>query len=221
VTGHAVAGALRGLAPRKELVEHARQDCRRAAKCATRRLDQLRVARRLRDERQRIDVERADQAGVQALEVEHPDVAMHTRERLQDVSALLRGVHPRVARAHAGSDDLQPLQLAQIQEIEGGDAGGDAIRRHAGQFAARERELHDVEFLDDLVREPRIRARVQRECGQVMTIVVHDLADPIAHVAGDCLAFAEHLACDRVERVVIHADERAAQQVDAIEHESS
>ena len=35
----------------------------------------------------------------------------------------------------------------------------------------------------------------------------------------DRLAFAEHLARDGVERVVVHAHERAAQQVDAVEHE--
>ena len=105
---------------------------------------------RCRDVRERIDVERADDARIQALEVEHPDVPCRPGHRLEHVAALLRRVHARVVGAHGRRDDLQPLELAQIQKVERRDARGDAIRRHAGQLAARERERHEVELRDDL-----------------------------------------------------------------------
>src|SRR6185503_1855515 len=58
-----------------------------------------------------------------------------------------------------------------------------------------------------------------RKGGQVVTVVVHDLADAVAHVAGDSFAFAQYFAGDGIERVVVHADEGAAQQIDAVQHQ--
>ena len=110
------------------------------------------------DVRQRVDVERADDARIEALEIEHPDVAMHAGERFEHVPALLGGIHARVARRARSARRSSALQLAQVQEIERCDAGGDAIWRHAGQLAASERQRHDVELLDDLV------ARVAHRC---------------------------------------------------------
>ncbi len=48
-----------------------------------------------------------------------------------------------------------------------------------------------------------------------------DFADAIVNVALDRFAFAKHLASNGVERVVVHAHERAAHQIDAVEHEPS
>ncbi len=79
---------------------------------------------------------------------------------------------------------------------------------------------HQVEFLHDLVGEACIGARIKRERGQVVPVVVQDLADAIAvTLALHRLSFAEHLARDGIERIVVHAHERAAQQVDAVEHQ--
>ena len=157
------------LAPREQLVEHARQDRGLAAERAARRLDQVVAgARGVATYDERIDVERADDARIQALEVEHPDVAMQAGDAARARGRLVAPRDARVVERTLGATMLQPLQLAQIQEVERRDARSDAIRRHAGELAARERERHEVELLDDLVREPRVGARVQRERGQVV-----------------------------------------------------
>ncbi len=75
------------------------------------------------------------------------------------------------------------LQLRQIQEIERGDAGRDPIRRHAGELAARERELDEVQLRHDLEREARVGPRIERERRQIVPVVVQDLrrGDPAHH----------------------------------------
>src|ERR1017187_4972332 len=54
-----------------------------------------------------------------------------------------------------------------------------------------------------------------------MPVVARDLSNAITYIPGDSLPLAQHLARHRVERVIIHAYERAAQQVDAVQHEPS
>jgi len=137
------------------------------------------------------------------------------------VPALLRGVHARVVVAHGRRDHATPLELGEIQEVEGRDARRDAVRRHAGQAAACERERHEVELLDDLICEPCVGPRVLRERREIVRVVVLDLRDPVGSVARERLAFAKHLARDGVERVVVHAHERAAQKIDAVEHDAA
>ena len=53
-----------------------------------------------------------------------------------------------------------------------------------------------------------------------MAIVMRDLRDAILHLTTQGLAFAEHLTPHRIERIVIHADEGTAQQIDSIEHDA-
>ena len=56
------------------------------------------------------------------------------------------------------------LEFRQVQKIERRDARGDAIRRHARQLAAREREPHQIRASATIsIGEPRIRARIERE----------------------------------------------------------
>ena len=54
-----------------------------------------------------------------------------------------------------------------------------------------------------------------------MAVIVSDLGDAITHIAGDGLAFAENLARHGIERVIVHAYERAAQQIDAVENQAA
>ena len=137
------------------------------------------------------------------------------------MAALLRRVHARVVVAHGRRDDAAPLELREIQKVEGRDACRNAVGRHAGQAAPRECERHEVELLDDLIREPRVGARVFGERREIVRVVVLDLRDPVAGVADECLAFAEHFTCNRVERIIVHAHERAPQEVDAVEHDAA
>ena len=80
-------------------------------------------------------------------------------------------------------------------------------------------ERDEIQLLDDLEREPRIGARVQRKPRQIVLVTLQDFADAIVHIAFERFAFAEHFARNGVERVVVEAHERAAHQVDAVEHE--
>ncbi len=215
-----IAAALRRFAPREQIVEQLRQNRRFAAKArAAGCFDQIRIGRRIGRERERIDVERADQARIQTLEVEHPHVVVHARPRFEHVATGLRREHARVVAAHARRNDAALVELGEIQEVERRDAGGDAIRSHAGEFAARHRQRDQIQFLADLERKPRIGTGIQREARQILLVPLHDLADAIVRVAFQRLAFAQHFARHRIERVVVEAHERAADQIDAVEHE--
>ena len=107
-------------------------------------------------------------------------------------------------------DDATAFELGQIQKVERRDARCHAIGRHARQLTALERELHEVQALDDVEGESRIGARIAREGGKIMFVVMADLADTVAHFAGDSLAFAEDFARDGIERVIVHAHESSA-----------
>ena len=137
------------------------------------------------------------------------------------MAALLSGVHTGIAGTNGGRDDAEFLEFAEIEKVERCDAGRDAIRRHAGEETPRESEPHEIQFLHDLECESCVRARIEREGREIMAVIVSDLGDAIAHIAGDDLAFAENLARHRIERVIVHADERAAQQIDAVENQAA
>ena len=171
------------LAPRKKVIEHAGQDRRLPAKGTGGRADQVRIGRRIRDVGQRIDVERAYQARVQALEVKHPDVLVQPGHRLQHMPALLQGAAAAIARANAGRDDAELPQFAEVQEIERRNARRDPVRRHAGQLAAREGKRNDIEPRDDLKGESRVSSGIQREGCEVMAVVICNLRDAILYVA--------------------------------------
>ncbi len=72
-----------------------------------------------------------------------------------------------------------------------------------------------------MIGKARVGARVERERGEVVAIIVHDLRDAVVHVAGNGLTFPQHLARDRIERIVVHPYERAAKKIDAVEHQAA
>ncbi len=221
VRGDVVAGLLGRLAPRKQVIQHAGQDRGCAPECASGHLDEVVVRARCRDIGQWIDVERADDAGVQALEVEHPDVAMEPGAWLEDVASLLGGMNTRVIAAHGRSHDTPALELREIKKVEGGDTRRHPVGCHARKLTPRERQPDEVEFPGDLKSKARVSARVLCECRQVVLVVMDDLADAIADIATDRFAFSEHFSRHRVQRVVVHAHERATQQVDAVQHQAT
>ncbi len=118
VRGDVVVRLLRRFAAREQLIEQARQNRRFAAERAARRSDHIVFRRRRFAVRQRIDVERANDARIQAPEIEHPHVGVEPRDRLEHVTALLRGVNARVISSHGRRDDAFALELAQIEEVE-------------------------------------------------------------------------------------------------------
>ena len=219
-----VASLLRGLAAREQLVEHARQDRGLAPERAARRLDEVGAGRRARHVAEGVDVERADEARIQALEVEHPDVASAvpaygsstwppccaacTRESslrtvgatmprrsssLRDRESRRTRCSPRRGRASCRSSGCARMRAAP-------GSASRRCRRRAARRCAR------------IARTPRDRA-----CSCAGSRRDRDrAASPTQR-----LALAEHLTCDRVERIVVHAHERAAQQVDAVEHDAA
>src|SRR5690606_4928305 len=136
---------------------------RLAAESARRRADQAVLGHGFCNVGYWVDVEGANNAGVQALEVEDTDVRMQAGDRLQHMAALLGGVHSRVVRTYARRDNARPFQLGEIKEVERSDARRHPVRRHAGKLAAGEGERHEIQLLDDLVCEARVRARVKRK----------------------------------------------------------
>ena len=146
VRGHVVAALLRRLAPREQLVEHARQDRGLAAERAAGRVESgRRRGAGSRDVRQRIDVERADDARIQALEVEHPDVRVQARR-----AARARG-RPAARRARASRSSARSARRCRscsssLRYRKSNDAMLAATRSGVMpvELAARERERHEI-----------------------------------------------------------------------------
>ncbi len=113
--------------------------------------------------------------------------------------ALLGDAHAGVTGTDRGSDNSTLFQFTQIQEVERRDAGGHTIRGHPGKLTAGERQPHQIELLDDRVREARISPGVESECRQVVPVVVQNLPDSILHIPRDGLAFPKHHTCHGVE----------------------
>ena len=67
-------------------------------------------ASRVGDVGKRVDVEGADDARIQALEIKHPDVRVQPRARLEDVATLLGRENARVVGSYRGRDDTLVLE---------------------------------------------------------------------------------------------------------------
>ena len=215
-----VAGALGGVPLRHDRVEHLGQDAALAGEGrAVRGHDRVAFAgvRSRPNEVQGIDLERPDQARVEALEVQDDHVRVEAGARLEDVAAAhgLDRVHP----GDAGRDHPPPPQLREVEEIEGGDRGGHAVEGHAGQAAPLDRELHEPQPLHDPEGEPGVGPVVLDEALPIFLEEAQDLSG--AAVPGQELAFAQDLARDRVQAVVLHAHEGAAQEEDAVEDDAA
>jgi len=84
----------------------------------------------------RVDVERADDVGVQALEVEYPDVAVQAPPRLQHVTAVLAANTRESSDRTVGATMLRFPTRSDIQN-QRGDGSPRPGRSHARQLTAR------------------------------------------------------------------------------------
>ena len=167
--------------------------------------------------RERIELERPDQARVQALEVEHRDVGEHPGHRVEHGATLneLRlalGVHTRRGEAALA-------QLGQIQAIERGDARADAVEWHAREQAALHGERHEALALEDVEHEARVFAVVGDQRGGILAVHARDLGGGIRD-GSDPLAAAEQLLRDRAEAIVVEA-QSVAHERETVEHDTS
>ena len=216
--------APRLLAPRHELVEQRAQDAlpprERGAVRAPRSGPRPRRPASGPHEVQRIDLEGADQARVQALEVEHHDVRVEAGQRLEHVPAALR-LHDRRtardARAPRRRAGPAPTGTGSRRRRSSADtrSGGRPVSRLRSTASSTSRSRSRISSAS--------RASVRlystkrgRSSSKSRRISLGPVRAPASG-----LALAQHRARDGVERVVVHADEGAAQELDAVEHDAA
>jgi hypothetical protein len=213
---HRVPGALGRVALRHDLVEQHGQDPAPAREArAARGHDRIGLAVGVgSDEVERVDLERPDEARVEALEVEDDHVGVQPGDGLEDVPSRLR-LLDLVDRPHARRDDPATAELREVEEVEGGDRGRHPVDGQAGEAAPFDRELHEAELLEDLQGQAGVLAVVLDETLPVFLEQAEDLVRPAA--AGEHLALAEERTRHRVEAVILHPHEGAAQEEDPIQ----
>ena len=222
-----IAGALGRFPSRKQLVEDGGQDRRPSLEASV-------VCEAHRpglcvgwiDEAQRVDIERADDARIEALEIEYPDILVNPGDGFEDVASGLATRDLGVVGSYRRRHDTTSAQRRQVQEVEGCNACRNPVRRHACQAAARQGKGNEVEFLDDFEREARIRSCVLGECREVVAVAGQDVVCAIACRVLDPgterhLPFAEYLAGHAVERIIVEPLKGAAQEIHAVEHEAT
>jgi hypothetical protein len=92
-------------------------------------------------------------------------------------------------------------------------------KRQAGEAAALDPELDQAEPLEHLEGEASVGAVVQDEALPVLLEETQDLLGAV--VAGEGLAFAQDHEGHRVEAVVVHPNEGAAQEEDPVVYDAA
>ena len=184
---------------------------------AARRADerQVRGLARRKDVRQGIDVERADQARVEALEVEDEDVPVEAGDGVEDEAPgddrSLR-VLDVDRRRHAPAR----AELGEVEGVHGGDLGAHPVDLHPGEEAPAHRQLDESRALEDLHDEARVVEVVGGEAGRVVPPRGLDLLAPVLGV--EELALSQDDLGRGVEPVVVELDEGAPEEREAVEH---
>jgi hypothetical protein len=84
-------------------------------------------------------------------------------------------------------------------------------------LTAREGQPDQIQLADNVKGEAGVGPCVEREGREVVSVVVDDFGKAVFGVGLESFTFAQHFAGYRIQRVVFHANERAAEQVYAIE----
>src|SRR5947208_3396607 len=104
---------------------------------------------------ERIDVEGADDARVEALEVEDEDVAVEPGARVEHEAA--HDARPgALRRPHRGRDSPARAQRPQVERVDGRDRRAHAVELHPGREAPLDRQLHQPRRLQYLEHEARV-----------------------------------------------------------------
>ena len=164
---------------------------------------------------QGIDVEGADQARVEALEVEHEDVPVEAGDRVEDEppgdhGAL--GVLDVNGRRHVAPR----AELGQIEGVHRGDLRADPVDLHAGEEAPPDRQLDQPRALEDLDHEARVVEVVRGEAPRILPPRRLDLVAAV--LGGEELPLAEDHLRGGVEPVVVELHEGAAEEREAVQH---
>ena len=165
--------------------------------------------------RVRVDAEGADDAWIQALEVEHEDVVVEPGLRVEDVASGAPFSGSRVGDVRR--DSPGPVQPRQVEVVERRHRAALAFHSEPRQLGAAHGELDESGLLDDRGHEPAVLDVVGREPGPVLLVEADDLGDPVAGVV-DALAPPQHLPGHVLQLEGFERPERGAQRVDAVEH---
>ena len=171
------------------------------------------------EEAERIDPERADDARVQAPEVEREDVAVEARARSR---ARARRGSPTTStsRADVGRDEALAVEARQVEVIERGDRAPLAVHREPREARALHREADEIgvrrrcRARGGSLRGCRRRARPRprRACGGSRRRG--------RRPCGDLLPAPEELVRHVLEREALEAVRRRLERRDAVEHDA-
>ena len=174
--------------------------------------------RRCLDVGQRIDVEGGDDRGVEALEVQGEDMPVEPGLRGQDQppgAAAFQGA----VDADAGRHQAPPVQLADVEQIEGGHAAPGPLQGQTGQQAPAQGEPDQALGLEQVPHQARVLQAVGAEGLAVLAIGPEDrLRHGLLVLGLEGLAAAQHGLCDRVQAVIVEALQGGPDQVQGIQH---
>ena len=226
MAGDRVAGLPGLLAAGEQVVQHGAEDAAAAPEARAvggldRILGAFRGAAAVPNQPEGVDLEGADDARIEALEVEQQHLIVQSGARPQDVAALgmlLRGVRVQL-RAHRRRHHPALPQARQVEEVERGDGGSHPVRRHPGERAALHGEGHQLQLLQDVERQARVGQIVLHEARRIIGKGAHDPVRMARTAAAQGLALAENLLRRGLQAVTLQPHRHRAQQANAIQHD--
>ena len=162
-----------------------------------------------------IQVKGADQAGIQALEIEHGHMAVQSGLRIEQRAAphmrlFARGVH-------RGRHNSAPPQLGQVEQVKGCDAGAHPVELHSAEAAALHAQIEQPLVLENLQGQPRVLQVVFGQGLGRFAPHAHNFLRRIGRVFGNLLAAAEQPLRHGLQ-AVIGEPQRVAHQWNAVHH---
>ena len=209
-----VAGAFRLVAARPEVGDEVGEDAA-FARVGRPREARHRFLSRF-GEAEGVDAEGADDARIQALEVEQGHVPVEPGARIEDVAARALPA-PRPGGPDVRGDPPAPVQARQVEVVEGGHRSARPAEGEPRDPAPLDHEVDEARAVEDLPHEAAVLEVVGGEGGAVGLVQLADRFDPVP-LGGDELVAAEQLAGHRPEALVLESPERGAVPLDAVQH---
>ena len=178
-----------------------------------------RVGARL-GEAEGVDAEGADDARIQALEVEQGDVPVEPRARVEDVAARALAASGE-GGADVRRDPPAPVQARQVEVVEGGDGSPRAAEGEPRDPAPLDHEVDEAGAVEDRPYETAVLEVVGGEGEPVGLVELANRVDAVpvrVPVRCDELVAPEEIARDRPEALVLEPPERGAVSLDAVQH---
>ena len=174
------------------------------------------------DQPQRVDLKGADDARIEALEVEQQHAVVQPGARRQHVAALHGCLRAGIVQLRSHRRCHHPVrpELGQVEKVERGDGGSHPVRRHPGELAALHGERHQLQLLQNVEHQARVGQVVRHEPLGVVGERMHDPFHVGGGAAAQGLALAENLLRRGLQGVPLQPQGHRAQQANAIQHYS-